>query len=113
MPQSNGQVNRGFIDLYRRGCFVLEGKQSNQKLDSGGWDKAIERAHKQADAYIRALPVEEGKPPFLIVVDVGGTIALYSEFSRSGSVYTPFPDSHSYRLKMDCLLYTSPSPRDS
>ncbi|MEZ5476216.1 MAG: hypothetical protein R3E95_01555 [Thiolinea sp.] len=50
----------------------------------------MERARQQADAYIRALPVAEGKPPFLLVVDVGRTLALYAEFSRSGSMYTPF-----------------------
>lgn len=45
MPQPDGKINRGFIDLYRRDCFVLEGKQSNQKLDSGSWDKAMFRAY--------------------------------------------------------------------
>ena len=103
MPQPDGKVNRGFIDLYRRGCFVLEGKQSNQKLDSGSWDKAMLRAHSQADAYIRALPLDEGKPPFLLVTDVGRTLEIYAEFSRSGSTYTAFPDSNSYRLTLDDL----------
>ncbi|CAA6811727.1 MAG: SAM-dependent methyltransferase, partial [uncultured Thiotrichaceae bacterium] len=105
MAQYDGQVNRGFIDLYRRDCFVLEGKQSNKKLDSGGWNKAMLRAYEQADAYIRAMPVEEGKPPFLIVTDVGRSIELFSEFSRSGSTYIPFPDSSSHRLKLEALRY--------
>lgn len=29
---SNGDETRGFIDLYKRGCFVLEGKQFNSHL---------------------------------------------------------------------------------
>ena len=103
MPQPDGKINRGFIDLYRRDCFVLEGKQSNKKLDSGSWDKAMLRAHSQADGYIRALPTEEGKPPFLLITDVGRSFEIYSEFSRSGSMYTPFPDSNSHRLKLDDL----------
>jgi len=99
----DGTVTRGFIDLYKRGCFVLEGKQTSQKLDSQRWDKSMLRAHSQADGYIRSLTEDEGKPPFLIVSDVGRSIEIYSEFSRTGSTYTPFPDSSSHRLKLDDL----------
>ncbi|MCB1800007.1 MAG: class I SAM-dependent DNA methyltransferase, partial [Gammaproteobacteria bacterium] len=38
-----------------------------------------------------------------VVVDVGNTIELYSEFTRSGGNYVPFPDPHSYRLTLDAL----------
>ena len=99
----DGSETRGFIDLYRRGCFVLEGKQSGHTLDSGRWDKAMLRAHNQADNYIRALPAEEGKPPFLLVTDVGRSLEIYAEFSRSGSTYTAFPDNNAYRVKLDDL----------
>lgn len=99
----DGSETRGFIDLYKRGCFVLEGKQTGQKLDSGRWDTSMKRAHAQADAYIRALPASEGKPPFLLVTDVGRSLEIYAEFSRSGSVYTPFPDNNSFRLKLEDL----------
>jgi len=109
----------GFIDLYKRGCFVLEAKQGSDhstasspaaKLKKGtavrgtaGWNTAMEAAKNQADRYARSLPVAEivgGRPPFLIVVDVGNTIALYSEFTRQGGHYVPFPDPHSYRLTL-------------
>ena len=29
----DGTATRGFIDLYRRGCFVLEARQSGKALD--------------------------------------------------------------------------------
>ena len=64
------------------------------------------RAHQQAQSYARNLPGEEvrdGRPPFLIVVDVGQSIALYAEFSRSGGNYIPFPDPADYRISLDDL----------
>lgn len=103
MPQPDGSSNNGFIDLYRRGCFVLEAKQTGKTLDSGGWDKAMLRAHNQADQYARALPVDEGRPPFIVVVDVGRNIELYAEFSRSGATYTPYPDPRSHRIRLEDL----------
>jgi hypothetical protein len=61
----------------------------------------MQRARGQAEAYARALPAEEGRPPFLVVVDVGNVIELYAEFSRSGATYTPFPDPRSHRIRLD------------
>lgn len=103
MPQADGSSNNGFIDLYRRGSFVLEAKQTGKTLDSSGWDKAMLRAHNQADQYARALPTDEGRPPFILVVDVGRNIELYSEFSRSGATYTPYPDPRSHRIRLEDL----------
>ena len=40
----------------------------------------------------------KGWPPFLIVVDVGHSIELYSEFTRQGRAYVPFPDPQSFRI---------------
>lgn len=99
----DGSTNNGFIDLYKRGSFVLEAKQTGKMLDSSGWDKAMLRAHNQADQYARALPAEEGRPPFILVVDVGRNIELYAEFSRSGATYTPYPDARSHRLRLEDL----------
>ena len=42
----DGSLNRGFIDLYKRGCFVLEAKQTGKGLDTQGWDKAMLAALK-------------------------------------------------------------------
>jgi hypothetical protein len=103
MPQPDGSVANGFIDLYRRGCFVLEAKQTGKTLDSSGWDKAMLRAQNQADQYARALPADEGRPPFIVVADVGRNIELYAEFSRSGATYTPYPDPRSHRIRIEDL----------
>lgn len=103
LKQIDGSESYGFIDLYKRGSFVCEAKQTGKDVESSGWDKAMIRAHSQADRYIRALPADEGRPPFLIVVDVGKSIELYSEFSRSGATYTPFPDARSHRIRLEDL----------
>ncbi len=100
IKKADGTQTNGFIDLYKRGCFVLEAKQSGLNLESSGWDKAMLRAHNQADQYARALPANEGRPPFIIVVDVGRSIKLYSEFSRSGATYTPYPDALSHSINI-------------
>jgi hypothetical protein len=57
-------------------------------------------ARGQADRYARALPAAEPQPVFLVVVDVGYSIELYAEFSRSGKTYLPFPDARSHRLNL-------------
>ncbi|MCA6059157.1 class I SAM-dependent DNA methyltransferase [Thalassolituus sp. ST750PaO-4] len=103
IKKPDGSENNGFIDLYKRDCFVLEAKQSGLNLESSGWDKAMLRAHNQADQYARALPADEGRPPFIIVTDVGRSIELYSEFSRSGATYTPYPDARSHRIGLTDL----------
>jgi hypothetical protein len=100
LAQPDGTMRKGYIDLYKRGCFVLEAKQSGLDLDGERWDKAMLRAYHQAEAYARALPAAEGRPPFLIVVDVGRSIELYSEFSRSGGTWVPFPDPRSHRIRL-------------
>ena len=101
--QPDGCENNGFIDLYKRGSFVLEAKQTGKTLDSSGWDKAMLRAHNQADQYVRALPIEEGRPPFILITDVGRNIELYAEFSRSGATYTPYPDARTHRIRLEDL----------
>ncbi|MGE4290801.1 MAG: class I SAM-dependent DNA methyltransferase [Desulfovibrio sp.] len=123
----DGSTSRGRIDLYKRGCFVLESKQGTLRKEdealseaertrranmrkgaalrgSRGWDEAMLRAKGQGERYIRNLPTEEGRPPFLLVVDVGHTIELYSEFSCTGGAYIPFPDAGSHRIHLDELL---------
>jgi len=100
---ADGTVNRGYIDLYKRGHFVLEAKQVSEQHESSRWDKAMLRAAAQADSYIRALPADEGRPPFLLTCDVGKTIEVYAEFSRSGATYVPFPDPKSHRIHLEDL----------
>ncbi|GAA6154974.1 hypothetical protein NBRC116588_04470 [Pyruvatibacter sp. HU-CL02332] len=127
----DGSSTTGFIDLYKRGSFVLEAKQSSSKARSKfvetetlpgfdlagdavkggtarrgtkGWDKAMRNARGQAEDYARALPTDHGWPPFLVVVDVGHCIELFADFSQQGKNYAQFPDRQSYRIYLDDLL---------
>jgi hypothetical protein len=99
----DGSTSNGFIDCYRRGAFVLEAKKIKAGPETKGFDDALLRARAQAENYARALPAEEGRPPFLLVIDVGRVIEVYAEFSRSGATYTPFPDPRSHRIRLDDL----------
>lgn len=121
----DGAPTSGFIDLYKRHCFVLEAKQSakrqkfaearnlslelpERRVGSGRrggaqWDALLRNAREQAENYARRLPVEEGWPPFLVVVDVGHVIELYADFSLQGKHYAQFPDRQSYRIYLDDL----------
>jgi hypothetical protein len=118
----DGSTSTGRIDLYKRGCYVLEAKQGVEKREaaealadatkakakaakkghaqrgSAAWDEAMLKARGQAEQYARALPASEGRPPLLIIVDVGHSIELYSEFTRTGGTYVPFPDPQSHRI---------------
>ena len=125
----NGTTTPGYIDLYRRGHFILEAKQSakrqgrstseNQllllpedasqmraghaKRGTRTWDQVMLAARRQAEDYARALPVEHGYPPFLLIVDVGHVIEVYADFSGQGKNYAHFPDRRSYRIHLDEL----------
>jgi len=129
----DGTTAARFIDLYKAGHFVLETKQgveaaakddptglglTSYPLASGapvksaaghgtrgtiGYDKAMTRAHAQAEGYIRDLPAGEGRPPFLIVCDIGYVFELYAEFTVSGGRYQRFPDPKNHRIYLDDL----------
>lgn len=120
-----------FIDLYKRGCFVCEAKQGSDKeekssdpllheLSTGeslpkksrsgvavrgtpAWAKAMAVAKQQAHNYARLLDSSEGAPPFLVVVDVGHVIELYSDFSGTARNYTQFQDGMRFRITLDDL----------
>ncbi|MGE0232120.1 MAG: type IIL restriction-modification enzyme MmeI, partial [Flavobacteriaceae bacterium] len=125
----DGSRTAGFIDCYKRGCFILEAKQSIKRAlkkaapDQGDllpedasqikagharqgtrqWDQVMQAARKQAENYARALPVEHGYPPFLLVCDVGHVIEVYADFSGQGKNYAHFPDRQTYRIGIDDL----------
>ena len=96
----DGSTSSGRIDCYRRGHFVLEAKKLKAPGHTRGFDDGMLRARGQAEGYARALPALEGRPPFVLVVDVGNLIEVYAEFSRSGGTYTPFPDPRSHRIAL-------------
>jgi len=120
-----------FIDLYRRSCFVMEGKQGSDKADktknplqqelklgkylpadnrkgtarrgTKEWLKEMVKARQQAERYARNLEIDQGLPPFIIVVDVGYVIELYADFGGQGK-YEQYPNKNKYRIYMDDLL---------
>ena len=167
IPRGDGTNELKRLDLYRKGCFVLEAKQgqfgernsppvegcpkgevvaevehqtpafcqptaattpsgfachpstggelpaipprrgmttSNAvKRGARPWEDAMQRAKRQAENYIRSLPASEGRPPFLIVADVGYCFDLYTEFTCTGGVYLHFPDARNYRIHLEEL----------
>ena len=113
LSQHDGSVTHGRIDLYRRGCFVLEAKQSRLKgaskevslaaEPSGKWDVLMRNAHAQARQYAQSLPTDHGWPPFILVCDVGRVIEVYADFSGQGKNYAQFPDRQTFRISLDDL----------
>lgn len=122
----DGTVSTQRIDLYKRGCFVLEAKQSRQKggakevegqtdlLDTGAaprgrrgaeraWDVLMMNARRQAEDYVSLLPAGHPAPPFVIVADVGHCLELYANFRGDGRAYDQFPDRQGFRVYLDDL----------
>jgi len=124
----NGKRSTGRIDLYKRGCFVLETKQGTDTPDqqkamdraelgfapekrrkghavrgTAKWGQMMETARQQALGYVRALPTDEPRPLFVIVVDVGYCIDVYSNFTGVGDQFVPFPDQTRFRLPLSKL----------
>ncbi len=119
----------GRIDLYKRGCFVLETKQGVDTPQTGGaaidraelglppekrrkghavrgsakWQQIMQTARQQALGYVRALPANEQRPLFVLVADVGYCIDIYSNFAGVGDQFVPFPDQTRFRLPLSKL----------
>jgi hypothetical protein len=112
------QSSVGKIDLYRRGCFILEAKQAANAVDgpstkaksskkktrgsqrgSPGWNIAMMDAQGQAVRYAKTL---DDPPPFLIVADLGYCFELFACFDGSG-IYRKFLLRATNRIYMDDL----------
>ncbi len=115
----------GRIDLYKRGHFILEAKQSRQRgnrkatpadqgdlfsltgndtnSNPGVLDHLMIQARRQAEGYATRLPLDHPYPPFIIVCDVGRVIELYADFSGYGRHYAQFPDAHGFRIELEQL----------
>ncbi|OGX90047.1 class I SAM-dependent DNA methyltransferase, partial [Hymenobacter coccineus] len=123
-----GKQTTGRIDLYKRGCFVLETKQGTTTPDeqaaaekaqlglpaekrrkghavrgTAKWEQMMKAAQEQALRYVRALPASEPRPPFVVVVDVGHCFDVYSNFAGVGDTYVPFPDAAHSRFYLPAL----------
>lgn len=101
---ADGSTSAGRVDCYRRGHFIAESKKLKAAVDSERFSRTLREAHAQAQNYARALPADEGRPPFLLILDVGTVIEVYAEFSRSGATYTAFPDARSHRIALADLV---------
>ncbi|MFJ6024818.1 class I SAM-dependent DNA methyltransferase [Brevundimonas sp. NPDC092305] len=105
------------IDLYKRGCFVLEAKQSRwigpkaapfedgppqpDLLQAHGgrvWDALMRNARAQAKSYVADLPSDHATPPFIIICDVARSFELWADFTGTGRGYAPFPDRNRFRF---------------
>ncbi|WP_029087891.1 class I SAM-dependent DNA methyltransferase [Brevundimonas aveniformis] len=119
--ESEGMASTLRIDLYKRGAFILEAKQSRARdrddqprlfteaeaastaASQGKWDTMMRNARKQAEDYVFRLPADHPAPPFIIVCDVGYVFEIYADFSGSGRAYAHFPDRKSFRLRLEDL----------
>ncbi|MBZ9743239.1 MULTISPECIES: class I SAM-dependent DNA methyltransferase [unclassified Mesorhizobium] len=121
----DGTTEAGRIDLYKRGCFILEAKQSRLRggkkavpegqadlfaetesgLDTAtsGLDHVMVQARRQAERYAASLPADHPYPPFIIACDVGRAIELYADFSGHGRHYAQFPDARQFRIELSQL----------
>lgn len=124
--EAGDRVGHGRIDLYKKGSFVLEAKQSVKRSgqkkpdnqedlfkaedDKGSakradrkWDVLMLNARRQAEQYAKALPSADGWPPFILVCDVGFCIEVYADFTGQGKNYSQFPDRRGYRIYLEDL----------
>lgn len=124
---SDGATAPKRIDLYKKGAFILEAKQSRlpggknaiptqqsllpaEDLDTLGrrargpaWDVMMQNARKQAEGYVFLLDADQPAPPFIITCDVGHCLELFADFSGTGRAYGQFPDRNGFRVFMDDL----------
>lgn len=128
----DGTTSFGRIDAYKCGAFILEAKQGSDadraaaqrgeddfdlfgqtaiarmkrgtaRRGTPGWAKAMVQAKGQAERYAKALPVDHGWPPFLLVTDIGYCIEVYADFTGTGKAYAQFPDRSRYRIMLEDL----------
>jgi hypothetical protein len=100
---SDGSESDRRVDCYKRGHFILEAKKLKSGTHTRHYSNTMVGAHAQAQNYARALPAAEGRPPIIMVVDVGQVIQLFAEFSRTGGNYIPFPDPRSHQITLHDL----------
>src|SRR5258706_1035479 len=98
VPHEGRQQSIGFIDLFKRGHFILEAKQGSEegstrlgtaRRDTPAWHIAMQDAFGQALKYARAM---DSPPPFIVVTDVGHCFDLYASFDGTTN-YRAFPDA--------------------
>ncbi|MFC3723414.1 DNA methyltransferase [Neoaquamicrobium sediminum] len=114
------------IDLYKKGCFILEAKQSRlpggknalpgqltmlpdeperlgRRSIARGWDVMMQNARRQAEDYVFLLDPDHPAPPFIITGDVGHAFEIFADFTGTGRAYGQFPDRKGFRIYMEDL----------
>ena len=114
------------IDLYKKGCFILEAKQSRlaavkkddarqlalladepkqlgRRSAERGWDAMMSAARRQAEGYVFRLDADHAAPPFIITCDVGHAFELFADFTGTGRAYNQFPDRKGFRIYLEDL----------
>lgn len=119
--KADGTDSTGRIDLYKEGCFIWESKQGSEKISKSerdnlvagwrtgtavrgtqSWDNEMWAARDQAEAYARGIAPHAGRPPFILVSDIGNIIEIYADFTNNG-FYLPFPSSRENRIRLEDL----------
>jgi SAM-dependent methyltransferase len=114
------------IDLYRKGSFILEAKQSRlpgarnelpgqtslfgdepetlgKRSVARGWDVMMQNARRQAEQYVFLLDADHPAPPFIITCDVGHAFEIFADFTGTGRAYSQFPDRKGFRIYLEDL----------
>lgn len=114
------------IDLYKKGCFILEAKQSRlpgaknalpgqfsllaeepeqigRRGIARGWDVMMQNARRQAEEYVFLLDANHPAPPFIITCDVGHAFEIFADFTGTGRAYAQFPDRNGFRIYLEEL----------
>lgn len=114
------------IDLYKKGCFILEAKQSRlpgaknalpgqlsmlgeeperlgRRSAARNWDVMMQNARRQAETYVFLLDASHAAPPFVITCDVGHAFEIFADFTGTGRAYGQFPDRKGFRIYLEDL----------
>ncbi len=120
------------IDLYKKGAFILEAKQSrlaenafrrHEKGEAivqadlfgntaraepvrsrrGAWNADMRAALNQAWDYAARLPATHERPPFIVTCDVGRSFEFFADFTGQGRAYRAFPDERRRIIGLDQL----------
>ncbi|HEU0053313.1 MAG TPA: type IIL restriction-modification enzyme MmeI [Longimicrobium sp.] len=74
IDRRTGKDTTNFVDLYRKGHFIVEGKHT-----SAGGERDLGKWYGQAKGY--AGDVTHGPPPYLMVMDVGRILLMWDRWS--------------------------------
>ncbi|MBN2529074.1 MAG: class I SAM-dependent DNA methyltransferase [Deltaproteobacteria bacterium] len=103
IPHEGDSSSIGKMDLYKKGCLILEAKQGSTaeskkigtaKRGTGGWYLAMQEAYGQALKYAKHV---DSPPPFLVICDIGYCFDIYASFDGS-THYSRFPNPQKFRF---------------